>query len=75
MLLMLPVFLKVPYYEKHIFSGLYIYKPVLPEPTNSQDEKHKRFLHGLCSQPTGKTALLQAIQIRLLSLRNTSARW
>ena len=38
MLLMLPVFLKVPYYEKHIFSGLYIYKPVLPEPTNSQDE-------------------------------------
>ena len=32
--------------------------------------KASRFLHGLCSPPTGKTALLQAVQIQLLSLRN-----
>ena len=61
--------LKVPYYEKHVFSGLYIYKLVLPEPANSQNEENKRFLHGLCSPPTGKTVLLQAVQIQLLSLR------
>ena len=76
--------LKVPYYEKHIFSGLYIHKLVLPEPANSQNEESKRFLHGLCSPPTGKMALLQAVQIQLLSLRNershfyrqaSSARW
>ena len=59
--------LKVPYYEKHVFSGLYIYKLVLPEPANSQNEENKRFLHGLCSPPTGKTALLQAVQIQLLT--------
>ena len=40
---------KVPYYEKHVFSALYIYKLVLPEPANSQNEENKRFLHGLCS--------------------------
>ena len=27
-----------------------------------------RVLHRLCSPPTGKTALLQAVQIQLLSL-------
>ena len=27
-------------------------------------------LHGLCSPPTGKTMLLQAVQIQLLSLCN-----
>ena len=52
------------------FSGLYIYKLVLPEPTNSQNEENKQFLHGLCSPPTGNTALLQAVQIQLLSLCN-----
>ena len=62
--------LKVPYYEKHVFSGLYIYKLVLPEPANSQNEENKWFLHGLCSPPTGNTALLQAVQNLLLSLRN-----
>ena len=58
--------LKVPYYEKHIFSGVYVYKLVLPELTNSQNEESKQVLHGLCSPPTGKTALLQAVQIQLL---------
>ena len=58
--------LKVPYYEKHVFSGLYIYKLVLPEPANSQNEENKWFLHGLCSPPTGKMALLQAVQIQPL---------
>ena len=62
--------LKVPYYEKQIFSGLYIYKLVLPEPVNSQNEENKRFLHGLCSPPTGKIELLQAVQIQFLLLRN-----
>ena len=61
---------KVPYHKKHIFSGLYIYKLVLPGPANSQNEENKWFLHGLCSPPTGNTALLQAVQILLLSLRN-----
>ena len=56
--------------KKHVFSGLYIYKLVLPEPTNSQNEENKRVLHGLCSSPTGETWLLQAVQILLLSLRN-----
>ena len=55
--------LKVPYYEKHVFSGLYIYKLVLPKPAKSQSEENKRILHGLCSPLTGKMALLQAIQI------------
>ena len=58
------------YYEKHIFSGLHIYKLVLSEPANSQNEESKQVLHGLCSPPTGKTALLQAVQIQLLSLHN-----
>ena len=62
--------LKVPYYEKHVFSGLYVYKLVLPEPTNSKNEENKRFLHGLCSPPTGKTVLVQAVQIQLLLLCN-----
>ena len=53
--------LKVPYYEKHVFSGLYIYKLVLPEPSNPQNEEIKKVLHGLCSPPTGNTALLQAV--------------
>ena len=35
---LLHLVLKVPYYEKHVFSGLYICKLVLPEPTNSQNE-------------------------------------
>ena len=60
------LFLKVPYYEKHVFSGLNIYKLVLPEPANSQNEENKQFLHGLCSPPTGNTVLLQAAQIQLL---------
>ena len=76
--------LKVPYHKKHILSALYIYALVLPEPANSQKEENKWFLHGLCSPPTGNTALLQAVQILLLSLRNershyhrpaSSARW
>ena len=62
--------LKVPYYDKHIFSGLYIYKLVLHEPANSQNEESKQVLHHLCSPPTGKTDLLQAVQIQLLLLRN-----
>ena len=61
--------LKVPYYEKHIFFGLYTYKLVLPEPANSQNEESKQVLHGLCSPPNGNTALLQAVQIQLLLLR------
>ena len=62
--------LKVLYHKKHIFSALYIYKLVLPEPANSLNEENKRVLHGLCSPPTGNTALLQAVQILLLSLHN-----
>ena len=62
--------LKVLYYENHIFSGPYIYKLVLPEPASSQNEESKRVLHGLCSPTTGKSALLQAVQIQLLSLSN-----
>ena len=50
---------------KHVFSGLYMYKLVLPEPTNSQVDKSKQVLHGLCSPPTGKMTLLQAVQIHL----------
>ena len=42
--------LKVPYCEKHVFSGLYIYKLVLLESTNSQNEESKQVLHLL--QPT-----------------------
>ena len=52
-----------------VWSGL-IYKLVLSEPAISQNEESKRVLHGLCSPPTGKTALLQAAQIQLLSLQN-----
>ena len=62
--------LKVPYHKKQIFSALYIYKLVLPEPANSQKEENKGVLHGLCSPPTGNTVLLQAVQILLLSLHN-----
>ena len=62
--------LKVPYHKKHVFSALYIYKLVLPEPANPLNEENKRVLHGLCSPPTGNTALLQAVQILLLSLHN-----
>ena len=40
-LLLSAVYLKVPYYEKHVFSGLYIYKLVLPEPANSQNQENK----------------------------------
>ena len=54
---------KVSFYEKHVFSGLCIYKLVLPEPTNSKNEESKRVLHCLCSPPT--TGLLQAVQIQL----------
>ena len=57
--------LKVSYYEKQVFFGLYVYKLVLSEPA-----ENKQFLHGLCSPPTGKTALLQAVQILLLLLCN-----
>ena len=76
--------LKVPYHKKHIFSGLSIYKLVLPEPANSQNEENKGFRHGLCSPSTGNMALLQAVQILLLSLCNkrshyhrpaSTARW
>ena len=64
--------IKGPILKKTCFSGLFIYKLVLPQPANSQNEENKQFLHGLCSPPTGKTALLQAVQIQLLSLRNKS---
>ena len=47
---------------KNTFSLVSIYKLVLPEPANSQNDENKRFLHGLCSPPTGRTALLQAVQ-------------
>ena len=33
--------LKVPYHKKHVFSALYIYKLVLPEPANSQKEENQ----------------------------------
>ena len=56
--------------KKHIFSALYIYKLVLPEPANSQNEENKRVLHGLCSPPTGKSALLLVVQIQLAMLCN-----
>ena len=62
--------LKIPYYEKHIFSGLYIYKVVLPEPSNSKNEESKRSLHGLCSPPTGNMVRLQAVQIQFSLFRN-----
>ena len=54
-------------------SGVYIYKLVLPEPINSQNEESKQFLHSLCSPPTGKTALLQVVKIQLLSFHNDPA--
>ena len=53
--------------KKKVFSGPYMYKLVLPEPANTLNEENKWFLHGLCSPPTGKTALLQAVQILLLN--------
>ena len=59
--------LKVSYYEKHVFFGLYKYKLVLPEPANTQIEESKQVLHGLWSPSTGKTGLLQAAQIQLVS--------
>ena len=62
--------LKVPYCEKHIFSGLYIYKLVLSEPTNCQSVESKQVLHCLWSPPTGKTGLLYAVQIQFLLLLN-----
>ena len=37
---------------------------------NSQNEESKQVLYRLCSLPTGKTALLQVVQIQLLSLHN-----
>ena len=37
--------------------------------SEQQQPTNKRVLHGLCSPPTGKVVLLQAIQIHLLSLR------
>ena len=37
------VSLKV-YYEKHVFSGLYIYKLVLPEPTEQQKTQWLHFI-------------------------------
>ena len=33
--------LKVPYHKKHIFSGHCIYKLVLPEPADSQNEENE----------------------------------
>ena len=63
--------LKVLYYEKHIFYSLYIYKLVLPKPANSQNEESVQVQHHLCSPPTGKMVLLQAVQIQLLSLHNS----
>ena len=55
---------------KNTFSLVCTYKLVLSEPTNSQNEENKQFLHVLCSPPTSKMALLLAVQIQLLSLRN-----
>ena len=62
-------------WKTHIFSGLYIYKLVLHEPTNSQNGENKQFLHSLCSPPTGNMALLHAVQNLLLSLRNITPVW
>ena len=63
-----PILLKTSFlWSLHILAG----PPAgNPEPTNSQNDKSKQVLHGLCSPPTGKMALLQAVQILLLSLRN-----
>ena len=57
---------------KNTFSlvSTYTYKPVLPKSANFQNKENQVFLHSLCSPPTGTTALLQAVQIKLLSLRN-----
>ena len=41
---------------------------VLPEP--ARNGENKLVLHGLCSTPTSKMMLLQAVQIQLLSLHN-----
>ena len=60
--------LKVPYYEKHIISGLYIHKLVLLEPTNSQNEETSPA--WVLRPTTAKTALLQTLQIHLLLLSN-----
>ena len=67
--------LKVPYHKNHVFSGVYIYKLVLPEPAIPSNEENKRDLHGLCSPPTGNMELLQAVQIQLLSLRNEGSHY
>ena len=42
----------------------YIYKLVLLESTNSQNEESKRVLHGLCSPPTCKTTLHRLFRFR-----------
>ena len=63
-------FLIIYFKRSHIIKTLYIYKLVLPEPANHQNEENKWFLHGLCSPPTGNTELLQDVQILLLSLRS-----
>ena len=55
---------------RNVFSRLYTYKLVLPEPAISQSEENKHVLHGLCSPPTGKMGLLQAVQIQPPSLCN-----
>ena len=36
------------------------------------NKERKQVLHGLCSPTTGKTGLLQAVRIQLLSLHNES---
>ena len=74
---------KGPILEKNTFSLVSTYKnwSSLSQPT---PRIKKANLLGLCSPPTGKTALLQAVQIQLLSLCNerrdvhgpaSSARW
>ena len=57
---------KRPHIMKNTFSLVSTYIG----PASSQNEDDKRFLHGLCSPPTGNRALLQAVQIQLLTLCN-----
>ena len=52
--------LKVPYYEKQVFSGLYIYK-LVPEPVSSQNDQPNDYCIITAAPPTGKTVLLQPV--------------
>ena len=69
------------HWRSHIMKNTFslVYKLVLPEPANSQNEDN-----SLCRPPTGKTVLLHVVQMQLLSLSKErrdfhwpacSARW